>query len=113
LILLYWKKAQKSLISWLNFWHFSCHLKVRFIYFTFKTSVEFTQKIFFRSDNSYTKTHCFYTYVTKRLGSVIKNSVQGESTIKLANVLMYLSFYPKQKWLRWFLAWKCKHILVN
>jgi hypothetical protein len=80
LILLRWKKAQKSLISWLKFWHFSCHLKVRFIYFTFKTSVEVTQKIFFLSDNSYTKAHCFYFYVTKRLGSVIKNSVQGESS---------------------------------
>ncbi len=80
LILLCWKKAQKSLISWLKFWHFWCHLKVRFIYFTFKTSVEFTQKNFFKSDNTYTKTHCFYTYVTKRKESVIEKSVQGESS---------------------------------
>jgi hypothetical protein len=79
LMLLCWKKAQKSLISWLKIWHFWCHLKVRFIHFTFKNSVEFTQKNFFKSDNSYTKAHCFYFYVTKRLGSVIKKSVQGES----------------------------------
>jgi hypothetical protein len=69
-----WKKAQKSLISWLKFWHFLCHLKVRFIHLTFKNSVEFTQKIFFQSDNSYTKAHCFYSpfcepaKVTKLIG---------------------------------------------
>jgi hypothetical protein len=39
----------------------------------------YTEK-FFQSDNTYTKTPCFYTYVTKRLGSVIKKSVQGESS---------------------------------
>jgi hypothetical protein len=82
---LVWRKSRlpvsyPSIHPSIKFWHFSCHLKVSFIHFTFKNSVEFTQKKFFKSDNSYTKAHCFYTYVKKRQGSVIKKSVQGESS---------------------------------
>jgi hypothetical protein len=68
LMVLCWKKAQKSLISWLKFWHFSCHLKIRFIHFTFKNSVEFTQKIFFKSDKYIHKSTLFLYFCDKKTG---------------------------------------------
>jgi hypothetical protein len=69
------KKAQKSLFSWLKFWHFSSHLKVRFIHFTFKTSVEFTHKIFF-SRTILKKNHFVFMSMWQKDKRVIKNSVQ-------------------------------------
>ncbi len=63
-----WKKAQKSLISWFKFWHFWCHLKVRFIHFTFKNSVEFTQKIFFQVGQCIHKSTLFLYLCDKKTG---------------------------------------------
>ncbi len=100
LMVLCWKKVQKSLISWLKFWHFWCHLKVRFIHFTFQKLCRIYTEKFFQVGQYIHKNTLFLYLCDKKTGE--RNWKVSSRGIKLVNVLMYLSFYPKQKWLRWF-----------